>query len=73
MHKEFESEILNRRSHLGNLAINWRLVLKQISNKQGVRVWNGFNWLGTGFSAGSCELGNEVLGSINDGQVLDLP
>ena len=36
------------RHHLGDLEIDWRIILKCMSKKQGVRIWSRFSWFGNG-------------------------
>jgi hypothetical protein len=42
------SENLKRRDHFAGLSVDGRIILKWILEKEGVRLWNGFNWLRMG-------------------------
>jgi hypothetical protein len=51
-HKNFCSETLSGRKHLGSLSINGNLILKYILKKLYARLWTGLAWLRTGYSDG---------------------
>jgi len=36
--------------HFKDLSVDGRIILKCILKKQAVNVWNGFNWLLSGFN-----------------------
>jgi hypothetical protein len=59
----FKGRPLGRSRH-GRIILKWTL-------GNDVNVWNGFNSLRTGPVMGSCEHGNELLGSIKGGESLD--
>jgi hypothetical protein len=42
----------------------WRITLKYIIKKQGLKVWIGFIWLRTGTSGGFSEDKSEILSSF---------
>jgi hypothetical protein len=39
--------------------------------ENGMKMWTGFVWLRIGTMAGTCEHGNEPMGSIKDGEFID--
>jgi hypothetical protein len=45
---QFWSENLKRKDHMTDPAINERVILKLILQKQNVKMWNGVNWLRIG-------------------------
>jgi hypothetical protein len=47
---EFERGCLKERSHLEDLGIDRRIILKWILKKENGRVWTGLIWLMTGTS-----------------------
>ena len=71
MRTEFEREYLKERSHLEDLGIDGRRILKWILKKENGSVWTELMWLRTGTMAGCFENGNESVGSIKCGEFLD--
>jgi hypothetical protein len=47
---KFWSEKLQGRDHSEDLGTDGRIILEWILEKQGVKVWNEFIWLGMGTS-----------------------
>jgi hypothetical protein len=47
LHTKLWVETLKAKHHLGPLGIDKRMILKPISEKQGIQVWTGFIWLNT--------------------------
>ena len=43
---------LEERNHLEDLSVDGSIILKWTLNKEGVRVWAGFNWLTIGANCG---------------------
>jgi len=58
---------LSERDHLGDPGVDGRIILRCIFRNWGVEAWTG-----QGQVAGTCECGNEPLGSIKCGEFLDL-
>jgi hypothetical protein len=56
--------------HSENLGIDGRISLKWTLGKKDGKAWTGCTWLGQGPVAGSCEHGNELMGSIKGGKFL---
>jgi hypothetical protein len=56
---------------LGRPRHRWEDNIKMDFRKWDVGVWTGFSWLRIGKVAGTCECGNEPLGSIKCGEFLD--
>jgi hypothetical protein len=52
MHKVLWPVKLKERDHLGDLGIEWRIILKWILNEQDGRTWTAFMWLRTGANFG---------------------
>jgi len=50
VHTEFEQGYLKERSHLEDLSIDGRIILKWILKKENGRVWTELMWLRTGTS-----------------------
>jgi hypothetical protein len=48
-----------------------KIILRWIFRKQDVGVWTALIWLRIGPGGGTCECGNEPLGSIKRGGFLD--
>jgi len=44
MHTKFQMENLKGRDHSGNPSIDWRVIFKWISGKQGMKMWTEFVW-----------------------------
>jgi hypothetical protein len=42
MHTKFQMENLKGRDHSGNPSIDWRVIFKWISGKQGMKMWTEF-------------------------------
>jgi hypothetical protein len=51
MHTNFWSENL-KVHYLGDLDVGEGIILKETSQKQSVRMWNGYTWLSIGTSGG---------------------
>jgi hypothetical protein len=62
---------LRERDHGEHPSIDGRIILRWICRKWDVRAWTGSVWLGVGQVVGTCECGNETLGSIKCGEFLD--
>jgi hypothetical protein len=60
---------LRERDHLGDLGVDWRIILRWIFRKWDVRVLTGSILLRVG--GGTCESSNEPSGSIKCGEFLD--
>jgi hypothetical protein len=52
MKKKFDSEYREESAHLGDLGVDWRIILRWILGKQGVRMLTGFIWLSLGSIGG---------------------
>jgi hypothetical protein len=71
MHTKFWLESLKGRDQSEDLVIDGKIILEQISGKQGGKEWTGQICLRMGGPmAGSCELGNEPSSSIKIGEFL---
>jgi hypothetical protein len=55
---------LRERDHWGDPGVDGRIILRWISRKWDVKIWNGLSWFRTETDAGTCECGNEPSGSI---------
>jgi len=64
---------LRERDHLGDPGIDGRIILRCIFNKWNGGVGYGLDGASTGCGqvAGTCECGNELLGSVKCGEFLD--
>jgi hypothetical protein len=61
---------LRERDHWGEPGVDERIILWRIFRKWDAWLWTGLSWLRLGTGAGTCECGNEHLGSINVGEFL---
>jgi hypothetical protein len=48
IHTVSQTENLKERNHLPHLDIHDKIILNFITQKEGMNVWTGFNWLGRG-------------------------
>jgi hypothetical protein len=71
VHTGFWCGDLREGDHLEDPGIDGRIILKWIFKKWNGMAWTGLIWLRTGTGGGSCECGNEPLGSIKRGELLD--
>jgi hypothetical protein len=55
--------VYRERDHWGDPGVD-RIISRWIFRKWDVRVWTGFSWLSIETGGGTCEFGNEPLGSI---------
>jgi hypothetical protein len=62
---------LRERDHWGDPGVDGRIILRWIFRKWGVGVWTTLSWIRIQKVAGTCECGNEPLGSINCGEFVD--
>ena len=72
MYTEFWWGSLRERDHLEDLGVDGRIILRWIFRKWDVGVWTGSSYFTIGTVVGTCECGNEPLGSIKCGKFLDL-
>jgi hypothetical protein len=56
---------------LGDPGVDRRIILRWVFRKRDVGVWTGWSWIRLGQVAGTCECGDEPLGSIKYGEFLD--
>jgi hypothetical protein len=71
MHTKFLSENLKGRDHVEDLGIHGNIILEWVLGKEGEGCELVASGLGEGTLMGSCEHGNESLGSVKGGEVLD--
>jgi hypothetical protein len=62
---------LRERDHWVDSGVDGRIILRWIFGKWDVEVWTGLSWLRIQTGGGTCECGNEPLGSIKCGEFLD--
>jgi len=60
-------ENLRERDHMEDPGVDGRIILRWMFRKWAGVAWTGLIWL----RMGSCECGNEPLGSIKCGEFLD--
>jgi len=60
-----QGKMIEEKGHLGGEGVCGSLLFKWILEKQDVRVWKGFKWLGNGSNSGFCEHGKEYSSSKN--------
>ena len=71
MYKGFWWGNLRVKDHLRDPGIDGRIILRWILRKRDVGVWTESSWFRIRQVAGTCECGNEPLGSIKCGEFLD--
>ena len=59
------------RDHWGDPGVDGRIILRWIFRKWEGVMGIGWSWLRIGTGGGTCEYGNELLGSIKCGEFLD--
>jgi hypothetical protein len=59
------------RHHSEDVGVDSRIILEWISGKKSGKVWTRCVWFKKGTRGGSCEYGNEPLGSTKGGEFLD--
>jgi hypothetical protein len=57
--------------HWGDKGVDGMIILGWIFKKRDVEVWTGLSCFGIETVAGTCECGNEPLGSIKYGEFLE--
>jgi len=62
---------MRERAYLGDPGTDGRIILRWAFKKWDMGVWTGSSWLRIGTGGGTCDCGNESLGSIKCREFLD--